>query len=99
MAYTAVIAQPITLLCAIVANPDANTVFWQKTDAQGNYRTVPLVGNKYSGSNVNFPSLTIQDSHTSDAGNYRCAATNSVGTGYSSAIRLDVGGGMLYGTR
>jgi hypothetical protein len=50
--------------------------------------------NKYSGSTVNTPSLTVNSAEISDEGNYICTATNSIGTGQSSQTFLDVVGSM-----
>lgn len=40
--------------------------------------------NKYSGGNLNTPSLTINNIASSDIGEYRCVATNLVGSTTSS---------------
>ena len=48
--------------------------------------------NKYSGSTVQTPSLTITGATAGDEGNYVCSATNSVGTATSSDTFLDVVG-------
>lgn len=49
--------------------------------------------NKYSGSTVNTPSLTINNVVLSDEASYVCFATNGVGTGQSSQTTVDVAGG------
>jgi hypothetical protein len=51
--------------------------------------------NKYSGSTVSTPSLTITNAQNSDEGNYVCYATNLAGTGSSSQTFLDVVGSKL----
>lgn len=59
--------------------------------------TVTIIGpntntNKYTGSTVSIPSLTILAAELADTGRYTCTATNSVGTGESTATTLTVMG-------
>jgi hypothetical protein len=49
--------------------------------------------NKYSGSTVGNPSLTIFNTVSDDIGVYRCLANNVVGTGQSQDTTLTVDGG------
>ena len=84
----------VTLTCTVTANPTHTTVYWQRI-VNGVSTTVTL-GNRYSGSTVNTPSLTITNADQSDEGFYVCYATNSVGTGNSQQTYLDVAGSKLY---
>lgn len=52
--------------------------------------------NKYGGSTVSSPSLTISNAVVADEGYYVCYAENSVGTGQSSQTFLDVIGSKLF---
>lgn len=49
--------------------------------------------NKYQGSVVGTPSLTIIGSFSDDAGRYVCYAVNAVGTGSSGITTLNIDGG------
>jgi hypothetical protein len=59
-------------------------VYWER-DINGIITTIgPSTNpNKYGGSTTVNPSLTINNVDFSDEGNYRCYATNIVGTGNS----------------
>lgn len=48
--------------------------------------------NRYTGSSVSNPSLTITNTVAGDIGDYKCYATNSVGTGESAQTLLNVVG-------
>lgn len=48
--------------------------------------------NKYTGSTVSTPSLTILSTELADTGSYTCFASNSVGTGQSTVTTLTVSG-------
>ncbi|CAC5415119.1 HMCN [Mytilus coruscus] len=50
--------------------------------------------NKYDGSTTQSPSLIINNADESDQANYVCRVTNSIGTGISSHIFLDVLGSV-----
>lgn len=68
---------------------------WYKI-INGNSVSLDLTNSdKYSGSLIDTPSLTIFGATNQDEGNYVCSATNSVGTTQSSQTFLDVRGGML----
>ena len=84
----------MNLCCSLSADPGVSHVFWQLVDSKGEYITLDLGGNKYKGSSVESPSLTMQKAHTYDSGTYRCCATNDVGTSQSLNISLQVSGGM-----
>ena len=68
-------------------------MYWER-DINGIITTIgPSTNpNKYGGSTTVNPSLTINNVDFSDEGNYRCYATNIVGTGSSNQGFLDVSG-------
>ncbi|XP_069133480.1 hemicentin-1-like isoform X12 [Argopecten irradians] len=92
-AYSTNTGDTITLECTVSANPDHTTVFWQRNVGSGT-ETLTIDGVNYSGSTVDSPSLTVLNADTSDTGTYTCFATNSVGTGQSSATTLTVTGNI-----
>ena len=77
----------------VSGSPSATNVYWQKiqnsvtTTINSNTNT-----NKYSGSTVNTPSLTVLNADQNDEANYICFAVNAVGTGQSQQTFLDVTG-------
>jgi hypothetical protein len=87
----------VTLECVVTANPTHTSVQWQKL-VNNQYQTIAFNNNnnKYSGSTVNTPSLTLSSSDLNDEGYYICTATNSLGTGQSSQTFLDVIGSKGY---
>ena len=95
--YSVLFGGTIDLGCQVKANPSATNVYWQKL-LNGVLITVDMSTNnfnKYSGSTVQSPSLTIISTTESDQGNYICSAINSAGTSSSSQTFLDVVGSML----
>lgn len=77
----------------MTASPAHTTVYWQKV-LNGVATTISsTTSNKYSGSTVNAPSLTLSNAEASDEAYYICFATNEVGTGQSAQTYLDVVGG------
>ena len=94
--YQALVGNTITLGCTVTANPFAQSVYWER-DINGVVTTIGPSTNpsKYGGSTTVNPSLTINDLDFSDEGNYRCHATNIVGTGRSSQGFLDIQGRKL----
>ena len=64
---------------------------WRKI-INGNPTNLDTTSNRYTGGNVNTPSLTISNTVDSDEGYYICTATNAVGTGQSSQTYVDVTG-------
>ena len=77
------------------ANPVHTSVEWRKVTNTGTVPVNPGVVNKYSGSTVNTPSLTINNADNTDSGTYICTATNAVGTGQSQQTTLTVTGSKL----
>lgn len=91
--YNVDYGQTITLTCTVTSNPVHTVVYWQKIQ-NGQPTNINVVSsNKYSGSTVNTPSLTINNVVLSDEASYVCFATNGVGTGQSSQTTVDVAGG------
>ncbi|XP_076112262.1 hemicentin-1-like isoform X2 [Mytilus galloprovincialis] len=86
------IGSTATLTCSIQANPTHNSISWQRIDGNNQATTITIDNNKYSGATVNNPTLTITNVQMSDRVNYVCFATNSVGTGQSGSLFLNVQG-------
>lgn len=83
----------VTITCSISSNPIAQTMYWQKT-VGGVSTTLDIASNpRFQGGTLTNPSLTITSVTLDDRGEYRCFATNIVGTGQSGAAVLDVTGG------
>ena len=78
----------------MTSNLPITNIFWQMNIA-GTTTTITSDTNtiKYSGSTSNNPSLEIFNTDLNDTGEYTCFASNSVGTGESSVITLNVTGG------
>ncbi|CAG2253540.1 HMCN [Mytilus edulis] len=92
--YSVWIGNTVTLACTVTANPSHTTVYWKRV-INGALTDITVTNNnKYSGSTVSSPSLTIFNVDNSDEGNYICYADNSVGTGQSSQSFLDVFGSI-----
>lgn len=90
------VGNSVTLVCTVTANPTHTSVYWRRTvSGITTDITVANSNNKYSGSTVSTPSLTINNAGAADEGSYVCFASNSVGTGQSSQTFLDVFGGKL----
>ncbi|XP_063428596.1 hemicentin-1-like isoform X19 [Mytilus trossulus] len=90
--YNVDIGSTVTLGCTVTASPTHTVVYWQRIGNNNVGTTVDMNNNKYSGSTVNSPSLTINNAALSDEGSYRCYATNSIGLGQSQNTFLDVVG-------
>lgn len=92
-AYTTQYGNDVTLECTVTADPLHTVVFWQKI-VNGQPLSINLANSaKYVGSTVGTPSLTILSTNLDDPGQYRCSATNVVGTGQSQDTTLTVTGG------
>ncbi|XP_069133862.1 hemicentin-1-like isoform X4 [Argopecten irradians] len=90
---TAITGTSVTLQCTVTANPIATIVQWEKVPTNGAATMINVAGNsKYSGASTSDPSLTISNTAASDAGNYRCTATNAIGKGQSGLVALSVTG-------
>jgi hypothetical protein len=91
--YSVNFGDSVTLECVVSGNPTHTSVSWLRV-INGQTSSINFGLNKYSGSTVNTPSLTVNSAEISDEGNYICTATNSIGTGQSSQTFLDVVGSM-----
>lgn len=78
----------------MTANPAVSSVYWTR-DVGGQATNIGPSTNpsEYGGLTTVTPSLTIYNAELSDEGNYKCFATNSIGTGSSQQGFLDVSGG------
>ncbi|KAK3769148.1 hypothetical protein RRG08_034479 [Elysia crispata] len=77
----------ISLTCQVEANPAPSALYWTK---RGAGQIVSSGSNKYLGGTPLSPTLTITSTDLSDAGEYFCTVTNTVGTSQSSAVVLSV---------
>ena len=89
--YSVRLSGSVTLTCTVSADPSHDRVFWNKL-VNGVFTQVTMV-TRYSGSTVQSPSLTITNAEQSDKGDYVRYASNSIGTGNSQQVNLDVTGG------
>lgn len=90
--YTVNEGNAVTLACTVLSSTSSNviSVLWQ-TIENGVSSTLNVNDpSKYSGASVSSPSLTIFNAESSDNGQYRCTATNTVGTGESAITTLKV---------
>ncbi|XP_070202021.1 hemicentin-1-like isoform X2 [Littorina saxatilis] len=87
--YTARISSNVTLTCYVDAYPMEDLfVYWLKDGQPVNLDTPDR--EKYRGSLVSIPSLTIHDVTASDSGNYTCRAGSPERIVSGEAVRLDV---------
>lgn len=73
----------------MTAYPNVTHVYWEK-EVNGFRNVINSWTVGIRGASLETPSLTIVKSTTADAGNYKCVATNDVGTGISETITLKV---------
>lgn len=66
-------------------SPPLNYVYWTKGDK---YTVIATNDEKYSGADINDPSLTIYNVNYDDAGKYQLIAVNPVGETRSTIILL-----------
>ncbi|XP_076087710.1 hemicentin-1-like [Mytilus galloprovincialis] len=81
--------EKVTLFCNFTAYPNVTRVYWEK-EVNGAKNVINSWTVGIRGASVESPSLTIVKSTTADVGNYKCVATNVIGTGYSETISLKV---------
>lgn len=82
----------VTLACTVLSSTSTSVVdvSWQ-TIENGVSSTLNVNDpSKYAGASVSNPSLTIFNADSNDNGQYRCTATNTVGTGESAITTLKV---------
>uniref|UniRef100_A0A8W8J7G4 Ig-like domain-containing protein n=1 Tax=Magallana gigas TaxID=29159 RepID=A0A8W8J7G4_MAGGI len=92
--YSVITGNDITMTCTVSANPAVNSVFWQFRAANGFSFTNITATFKYSISSLTgTSSLTVRSTTSSDNGQYRCQATNQVGTSQSTTV-LTVSGSV-----
>lgn len=88
--HQSVYGENVTLNCNIFSDPPIVNVYWEIVDTH----TIINQGSVgYQGISLNNPSLTIIRSTTFHTGQYRCFATNAVGTTGSEPMSLLVKGG------
>ncbi|VDH91359.1 Hypothetical predicted protein, partial [Mytilus galloprovincialis] len=93
VSYSVNYGQSVQLVCIVTGTPAVQSVFWQKiTNGVQIYINSTTDPNKYSGSTIGTPSLTILNADSNDIGSYSCCATNVVGTGESQPTQLSVVG-------
>ena len=91
--YSVTVGDNALLECTVESNPLHTAVFWRKIV---NGQPVELPSNsRYGTPNLGNPSLSISGVLATDIGNYKCYATNSVGTGESAQTYLNVIGSKL----
>lgn len=88
------VGNSVVINCVVTSDPKETAIVWQKVINGVPTALTISSNNRYSGGTVNTPSLTIGNVEDSDEGQYICQATNSVGTGSSNQVYLDVVGGM-----
>ncbi|XP_076082584.1 uncharacterized protein LOC143053681 [Mytilus galloprovincialis] len=94
-AYSISIGNQITLGCAVSATPKETAVFWTRQYPNAGETTISKVNSaKYLGQTVSSPSLIILNTDFNDIANYRCYATNAVGTSSSQPTSLNVLGSI-----
>lgn len=88
----------ITLKCQIFSYPSLLNTTWEKyTDKASGFVKI-TANSKFILGDIKNPSLTINNVHLNESGEYVCGGTNDVGTSYGSPITLSVKGGecVLY---
>ena len=88
--YVAEKGDTITIECNVESNLNVISVYWLH-NISGVVTTIYGSGTtKYSGSSPLVPSLTVSDVDFIDIGLYTCIAENSIGTGTSAPVLLNV---------
>ncbi|XP_060075588.1 mucin-17-like [Ylistrum balloti] len=89
---TAIAGDNVTLACNVTGTPVVTDVFWQRIVSGGEIETLVVDGVRYTGVTPGDPSLRIISVAISDSAVYICKANNSVGTGSSNLITLEIEG-------
>lgn len=93
--YSVDYGSSVTIPCTVFADPGATSISWQRSSGSVTENLdIPNIP-RYSGGTIASPSLTITNAQLGDEGDYRCSATNSIGSGQSSLASLDVVGSMF----
>lgn len=93
--YSVDYGSSVTIPCRVSADPGATSISWQRTSGSVTKNLdIPNIP-RYGGGTVASPSLTITNAQLGDEGDYRCSATNSIGSGQSGLASLDVVGSMF----
>ncbi|XP_071150175.1 hemicentin-1-like [Mytilus edulis] len=96
LSYSVTPGDTVVLQCLVISTLTLKSVYWQRNIGGGIKRiTFETDNNKYSGSDIITPSLTLFNSAQSDVGIYTCYAINGVGTGHSTTTTLTVTGSLL----
>ncbi|XP_052080609.1 hemicentin-1-like [Mytilus californianus] len=85
--------EKVHILCAVNAIPPATKIYWE-VEFNGIKKVIDNGTSGTEGITVANPSLILIHATDSDAGLYKCFAVNEFGMGYSSAIELNVIGGL-----
>lgn len=83
---------PVTLECTVTSVLNQTSVQWFRLN-NNQYEAIILSSNKYDGSTVSLPSLSLRHASYADMGKYICTATNTNGTGLSTPTHLNVNAG------
>lgn len=94
-AYTVNQGSSIVIPCSVTSDLGVNSVSWQRSRNSLTENLDIASVARYSGGTVTTPSLTISNAQLEDEGNYRCLASNTVGSGQSGLAFLDVVGSMF----
>ena len=88
--YVAEKGDTITIECNVESNLNVISVYWLH-NISGVVKTIyGSETTKYSGSSPLVPSLTVSGVDFTDIGLYTCIAENSIGTGTSASVPLNV---------
>lgn len=97
MSYSVTPGNTVVLQCLVISTLTLKSVYWQRNIGGGIKRiSFKTDNNKYSGSTITSPSLTIFNAAQNDVGIYTCFAINGVGTGHSTTTTLTVIGSKFF---
>lgn len=89
----ATIGDNVTLNCSITAQPPLTEVNWMRNNVGLEFSYVFTTHNRYGGSTIENPSLTIYSVNMDDQDYYACAPANAVGVSLSNLLSLVIKGG------
>lgn len=87
LTYTANDGKSVQLSCSVRSNPQHSKIFWERNN-NGTKTTILSGMIAIRGVTVENPSLEIDNVTMGMAGEYRCFATNEIGTSASQVIKL-----------